>query len=229
MIPLNNRLKTVAKYIKHQTLADIGSDHAYLPLYALENKLIENAVAGEVVIGPYEAAVENVSKYGASARIDVRLGSGLSVIKSLEVDVITICGMGGPLIAEILTQGKEKLNNFPRLILQSNIHTEAVRETLVKLGYEIIAEEIIKEKKHIYEIIVAEHAEKKFHYNPSELKFGPLLMNNKNDIFYEKWDREYQHLTKVYKKIKDETAHAEKCMQIKKEIMMLKEVLDYEN
>ncbi|TDM42584.1 tRNA (adenine-N(1))-methyltransferase [Macrococcoides goetzii] len=227
MIPLNNRLKTVARYIQHERLADIGSDHAYLPLYALENNLIRFAVAGEVVAGPFEAAVQNVKKYNASSSIDVRLGNGLEVIKPGEVDVITICGMGGPLIADIITTGKDKLSNHPRLVLQSNIHTEAVRHALVSLGYEIIAEEIMKEKKHTYEIIVAEYTTENVEYTQKALKFGPILLQNINEVFIEKWDREYQHLIKVLSAIEHDPVHAQKYEQIKEEISLLKEVLGY--
>lgn len=227
MIPLNQRLKTVAQYIQHERLADIGSDHAYLPLYALENNLIVSAIAGEVVKGPFDAAVQNVKRYHADKSIDVRLGNGLEVIEPGEVDVITICGMGGPLIAEIITAGKDKLINQPRLILQSNIHTEAVRRALVSLHYEIIAEEIIKEKKHTYEIIVAEYANNKVNYTNKEFKFGPFLLHNKNDIFVEKWDREYQHLKQVLSAIAHDPVHAEKHLQLQEEILLLKEVLGY--
>lgn len=227
MIPLNQRLKTVAQYIQHERLADIGSDHAYLPLYALENNLIVSAIASEVVKGPYDAAVQNVKRYHADKSIDVRLGNGLEVIEPGEVDAITICGMGGPLIAEIITAGKDKLINQPRLILQSNIHTEAVRRALVSLHYEIIAEEIIKEKKHTYEIIVAEYANNKVNYTDKEFKFGPFLLHNKNDIFVEKWDREYQHLKQVLSAIAHDPVHAEKHLQLQKEILLLKEVLGY--
>lgn len=227
MIPLNKRLKTVAQYINHERLADIGSDHAYLPLYLLEKNQIKSAVAGEVVQGPYEAAVKNVQKYGAADAIEVRLGNGLAVIETGEVDAITICGMGGPLIAEILTSGQDKLSQFPRLVLQSNIHTEAVRRALITLGYEIIEEEIMKEKQHVYEIIVAEKAQEKILYDATQLKFGPKLLMQKSDVFHEKWNREYQHLIKVYDSIKDEPVHAEKSNQLLTEIKLLKEVLGH--
>ncbi|MEO4434098.1 tRNA (adenine(22)-N(1))-methyltransferase TrmK, partial [Staphylococcus aureus] len=92
-------------------------------------------------------------------RIDVRLGDGLSVIQPEDViDNITICGMGGPLIAKILKDGQDKLSQHPRLILQSNIQTENLRQTLQQLNYEIIDEIIMVEKGHIYEIVVAEYS-----------------------------------------------------------------------
>src|SRR5699024_6544599 len=128
---LNQRLTAVSKYITGDVLADIGSDHAYLPIYAIENELCTSAIAGEVVKGPYQAALDNVKKYSMQNRIDVKLGDGLNVLeKTNNVNTITICGMGGPLIAEILQNGKEKLMNQPRLALQSNIQTSTLRRTL---------------------------------------------------------------------------------------------------
>lgn len=226
---INNRLLTVATYINHERLADIGSDHAYLPIYAVEQGKVKSAVAGEVVKGPFMAAVENVKKYALDSKIDVRLGDGLDVIEPNEVDCITICGMGGPLISEILNKGKEKLTHYPTLILQSNIHTEAVRRRLMALGYMIKDEVIMKERKHVYEIIVAERNNSDIVYNERELKFGPVLLNKKDDVFKEKWLREYHHLKTVYESIKSEERHSEKASQLLNDIETLKEVLNIEN
>ncbi|MDJ1111308.1 MULTISPECIES: tRNA (adenine(22)-N(1))-methyltransferase [Macrococcus] len=226
---INNRLLAVATYINHEKLADIGSDHAYLPIYAIEQGKVKSAVAGEVVKGPFMSAVENVKKYALDSKIDVRLGDGLDVIEQNEVDCITICGMGGPLISEILNNGKGKLTHYPTLILQSNIHTEAVRRRLIALGYMIKDEVIMKERKHVYEIIVAERNDIDVTYNERELKFGPVLLNKKDDVFKEKWLREYHHLQTVYEAIKLEERHSEKASQLLNDIETLKEVLDIEN
>lgn len=225
MIPLNQRLKEVSNFVNHKTLADIGSDHAYLPLYLLEQNKIECAIAGEVVKGPFEAAKQNVAKYQKQDLVDVRLGNGLDVIKAGEVDVITICGMGGPLIKEILLNGKDKLIHFPTLILQSNIHTEAVREAILTLGYQIEHEVIMKEKKHIYEILVCNQSVKKLNYTPLEMKFGPYLLKEKNDVFREKWQRELNQLQNVAEGIKNQKEHQEKYASLIDQISVLKEVL----
>ncbi|MCY1039477.1 tRNA (adenine(22)-N(1))-methyltransferase TrmK, partial [Staphylococcus nepalensis] len=74
MVTLNQRLKKVSTYITGETLVDIGSDHAYLPIYALENNLVKKAIAGEVIKGPFEASVKNVIEHKLSPYIDVRLG-----------------------------------------------------------------------------------------------------------------------------------------------------------
>lgn len=223
MISLNQRLTAVSHYIKGALLADIGSDHAYLPIYALDNKLCQKAIAGEVVKGPYNAARDNVLKYGMEDAIEVKLGDGLDVIDSENtVNTITICGMGGPLIAEILERGKEKLNNHPRLVLQSNIQTVNVRKTLQKLNYHIIDEEILEEKGHLYEIVVAEYGA--FNMTDEALKFGPFLMENKNELFVKKWERELDALNNIKAHLNIDR-HAQRLNEIENEIKMINEVL----
>ena len=91
---------------------------------------------------------------------------------------MSICGMGGPLIAKILDEGKINLHII-RLILQSNIQTETLRKTLQHLNYDIVAEEILEEKGHIYEIVVSEWKENLNLLNKKSLKFGPILLNHK--------------------------------------------------
>ena len=229
MITINHRLRTVSEFIKPGKLADIGSDHAYLPIYAIQTNLISQAIAGEVIKGPFEAAKKNVREYALSNQIDVRLGDGLEVIKHNEqLDNITIGGMGGPLIAKILKEGQQKLKSNPRLILQSNIQTQNLRTLLQDIQYQIIDERIMEEKGHIYEIVVAEHQPKMFKYNEFELKFGPVLLENKNECFYNKWERELQALEKIKQQLNPDI-HQHRYQEIETEIEMIKEVLTNEN
>lgn len=221
MIQINKRLTKVSEYLNHNKLADIGSDHAYLPIYAIQNNLVKEAIAGEVVKGPFLAAQKNTELHGLSKSIEIKLGDGLEVINDT-VDVITICGMGGPLIAQILDEGKEELTHYPDLILQANIHALPIRQVLQKIGYSIEAEQLIKDKKHIYEIIVAKKG--KMQLNENEFKFGPKLMLEKDELFYEKWEREIESLENISNQLKnhkDQTRYNEIQAQIKQ----IKEVL----
>ena len=221
MIQINKRLTKVSEYLNHNKLADIGSDHAYLPIYAIQNNLVKEAIAGEVVKGPFLSAQKNTELHGLSKSIEIKLGDGLEVVNGT-VDVITICGMGGPLIAQILDEGKEKLIHYPDLILQANIHALPIRQVLQKLGYNIEAEQLIKDKKHIYEIIVAKKG--KMQLSENELKFGPKLMIEKDELFYEKWEREIESLDNISNQLKnhkDQTRYNEIQAQIKQ----IKEVL----
>ncbi|MEY8598512.1 tRNA (adenine(22)-N(1))-methyltransferase [Mammaliicoccus lentus] len=221
MIQINKRLTKVSEYLNHNKLADIGSDHAYLPIYAIQNNLVKEAIAGEVVKGPFLSAQKNTELHGLSKSIEIKLGDGLEVVNDT-VDVITICGMGGPLIAQILDEGKEKLIHYPDLILQANIHALPIRQVLQKLGYNIESEQLIKDKKHIYEIIVAKKG--KMQLSENELKFGPKLMIEKDELFYEKWEREIESLENISNQLKnhkDQTRYNEIQAQIKQ----IKEVL----
>ncbi|MCH4392031.1 MULTISPECIES: tRNA (adenine(22)-N(1))-methyltransferase TrmK [Staphylococcus] len=229
MITLNQRLTSVCNYLVPGKLADIGSDHAYLPIYAIQNNLISSAIAGEVIKGPYEAAKKNVLVNQLNDVIDVRLGDGLSVIsKSESIQNITICGMGGPLIAKILKEGKEHLVQGPRLVLQSNIQTEALRYTLMSINYHIVDEIIMEEKGHIYEIVVAEYNTNSENLNNKELKFGPKLLQKKNEIFYKKWNHELEALKHIRNQLNSESHH-ERLKEIENDISLITEVLNYED
>ncbi|MDF4746179.1 class I SAM-dependent methyltransferase, partial [Vibrio parahaemolyticus] len=154
---LSKRLEEVVREIPvGSTVADIGSDHAYLPCYTIINNIATKAVAGEVVDGPFRSAQATVAESGLQDKVDVRKGNGLAVITPGEVDVITVAGMGGALIRDILESGKEKLEGVTRLILQPNIAAHHIREWFIENGWELIHEKIVKEDGKIYEILVGE-------------------------------------------------------------------------
>ncbi len=155
---LSNRLKAVASFVNEGAIvADIGSDHAYLPCFLIHTKKVSKAIAGEVVKGPYESAVKNVRREGLSKEITIRLADGLFAIEEQDaVDTVTIAGMGGPLIATILESGKKRLTNVKRIIAQPNIYARAIREWAVSNEWAITDEHILKEDGKIYEIIILE-------------------------------------------------------------------------
>ena len=159
MLAINKRLELVASYVENKRLADIGSDHAYLPIFLAKEGKLDYAIAGEIVEGPHKVSIKNVKEEGLSDIIECRKAAGLDAI-TLEdnIEVITICGMGGKLISDILEDGKDKLINKPNLILQPNVGECFVREKLQKLGYNIVAENIIEEDGNILTAIGASAA-----------------------------------------------------------------------
>lgn len=198
-IKLSERLLRIAQYIPKGTkIADIGSDHALLPCYLIINGISPFAVAGEVNEGPYRAAERQVKNLKIQDQISVRKGDGLSVVQENEVDLITIAGMGGTLIKEILEKGKNRLNHIQRLILQPNVGSESVRKWLDDHRWDLIAEDILEEEEKIYEIIVAEprkNAEDPAYASLTKNKeelylLGPILWKNKNDVMLKKWKKE---------------------------------------
>ena len=198
---LSRRLERVAVHIpKGSILADIGSDHAYLPCYAVREGLAAAAVAGEVVEGPYQSAVSQVRQSGLTGQISVRKGDGLAVLEPGEAGCVTICGMGGALIASILEAGREKLSGRERLILQPNIAAGAVREWLLENGWELTGEEILEEDGKIYEILIADPGDPEKPYGADRekgLRFGPFLMKEQNETFRKKWLHEKSHWERI--------------------------------
>lgn len=189
---LSARLACVASLVPAGArVADIGSDHAYLPAALVLDGKIDFAIAGEVVKGPYENAVHEIKDHQLEGRVIPRLADGLAAIEPADkVDTITIAGMGGSLIASILEKDKNKLTGIKRLVLQPNVGESQLREWLMNNHYQIMNEKIIEEDNHIYEIIVAEPSVVPFRYSKYELDFGPFLLENKGPVFRTKW-REY--------------------------------------
>ncbi|WP_210469007.1 tRNA (adenine(22)-N(1))-methyltransferase TrmK [Sporosarcina sp. 6E9] len=228
-IKLSKRLIAVASFVEQGAIvADIGSDHAYLPTYLIQKKVIQKAIAGEVVIGPYETAKNSVYRHGVSDKITVRLADGLFAIEEEdEIDTVTIAGMGGSLIATILEQGKERLHHVKRLIVQPNLHAKAIRKWAVTNNWQLVNEQILKEDGKIYEILVLEKGVSS--YDDLELLVGPILLVEKNSIFREKWENEIDQRIQVLGSLDNavETpALVNKKEQLSHDINTLRKVLE---
>lgn len=206
---LSKRLEKVASFVPTgAVVADIGSDHAYLPCYLVHNGIVKHAIAGEVVKGPYESADRQVRSEGLADKITVRFANGLAAIKKSDsVDTITIAGMGGPLIVSILEKHPEKLEGVTRLILQPNIHAKVIREWAMENGWAIYDEEILEEDEKIYEILVLQRGDMKL--NELETLVGPELMKSKGEVFTKKWSREVANWERVQKAIENADATPE--------------------
>lgn len=194
---LSERLRLVASFAEQGTvLADIGSDHAYLPCWLIQNGQISRAIAGEVVKGPFESAKRNVAKEGLADQITVRLADGLQAIHPEDgVETITIAGMGGSLIASILNNDAKRLSGVKRIIVQPNIHAMAIREWAIHHSWKIVKETILKEDHKIYEILVLERGETSYSYD--ELLMGPILIQERSAVFEEKWQGELNEIDRV--------------------------------
>lgn len=193
---LSNRLQTVADFVpQNARVADIGSDHAYLPAYLALNGRIAMAIAGEVAQGPFQNAAKEIKHHKLTKMVEPRLADGLDAIRSDDkINTITIAGMGGTLITEILEAGKTKLTGVTSLILQPNVGEYGLRRWLMEHQFEIVAESILMEDEHIYEIIVAQPSKRLVKYTGNELRFGPILLQHKSNVFINKWQIEQQHL-----------------------------------
>lgn len=225
-------------------LADIGSDHALLPVAAVESGAAIQAIAGEVNLGPYDAAVKQVMESGMKDVISVRRGDGLDVLAAGEADVITIAGMGGGLIASILDRGIDKLAGVRRLVLQPNVGEDILRKWLYSHHWVLVEEFILEEDGKIYEVLIAEPAEATELTNERVyaermigdrvqlstnwlLRMGPWLTQSPNLVFYDKWRSELEKMAHILQSLSrsDLTTAADKASEIQSDIEFIQEVL----
>lgn len=236
---LSLRLNQVAEYVVSERkgpirLADIGSDHAYLPCYLALKGAIEFGIAGEVVEGPYQSALTEVNRLGLGDRIVVRKGDGLAVVEEIdEINTITICGMGGGLIRDILKSGRDKLHEGTLLVLQPNVGGHLVREYVLKEGFEIIEEEIILDSDRFYEIIVVSVVSNVIQvpWTQQEIFLGRHNLKKMTSAFQSKWQVDYSQLNKIYQGlIETKGVNYEKAKEIKVKLDFIKEagILDHQ-
>lgn len=199
---LSKRLQAIAdlmiKYKQGDILADIGTDHAYLPCYLIEQGIFQKAYACDIASGPINASIETIHNYQLEKQVIPLLGSGMNPIIDKKIDMISICGMGGKLTIDILDEHFDYIDH-QRLILQSNVGLELLREYLLTHHMKILDEGIVKDAHHIYEIIICEKTDDVICYDERDLYFGPCLRQHKTDLFYEKWQRQLE----IQKKILD--------------------------
>ena len=234
MIELGERLTRVASFVPDGSkVCDVGSDHAYLPVYLIQNDQISCAIAGEVVEGPFLSAKQTVRDYRMENRIEVRLGDGLQILsKEDEITAVTICGMGGELISRILEAGYSggHINGQERLILQPNVAEHFVREWLMNHSYQIVDETVVSDNHRLYEIIVAEPVGKRVEYTELELKYGPILLQHPSELSVAKWNRMNRKNKEILEQLqKSKTPQLEKIEQFEKAFNELQGVIDRAN
>ena len=183
IIKINDRLLTAIPFVREgKRFADIGTDHAYLPIYLLQDGKISSAVAADINRGPLDKAEENISKYGLSDKIKTVLCDGLKSVGRDEVDDIAIFGMGGELIVKIVDEAHWLKSADKRLILQPMTHPEKLREYLAENGFNIIGEAISFDREKIYQTICAEYDGITRKYNDFTLLFGEHILKEKSDL-----------------------------------------------
>lgn len=184
-IKLSKRLSTAASYVRSGAfVADIGTDHAYLPIYLVSSGIVSGALASDVNEGPIQKAKENIAKYGLCDKINTEIANGLDGIEKYAPTDIMICGMGGELIAKILEASSYVKNSGIRLILQPMTSVYELREYLAN-GFSTIAENVACEDGKIYQILCVQYDGKEHSYTKAELELGKLNIEKPSKEFLE--------------------------------------------
>jgi len=248
-IKLSRRLAALAEWVPQGArLADIGTDHALLPVYLAAGGNIDFAVAGDVHAGPAEAAKRQVASAGLSARISVRHGDGLSVLNAGEVDTVCIAGMGGSLIVRLLEAAGDRLEGVHTLVLSPHGAEDAVRRWIMERRFLLDRELLLEEDGVIYTLLRAIRADSPeeaarrtcAQYDekilapcvntvsmPLLLEMGPLLLREGGNEFCLKWEQEADKREKIVTQMRQSTGAdaADKIVQWEAAIAEIREVL----
>ena len=188
-IELSKRLKAVANMVTQGNIvADIGTDHAYIPIYLIENNIVPKAYALDVNKGPLDIAEEHVNAHGFQDKITLRLSDGLDALKENEAETVVIAGMGGALQIRILSSNMNIVNSLKELVLQPQSELMKVREFLIREGFYIKDEDMVIDEGKYYpmmKVIPPSFHKNNSKWSDTELYYGKYLLESKNEVLKE--------------------------------------------
>lgn len=208
---LSKRLDAVAKLAgRCDCVADIGTDHGYIPIYMVQNHLAQKAIAMDVNKGPLQRADQNIKSYRMEEHITTRLSDGVVALKEKEADCVVIAGMGGLLTIRILEAGNAVLQTVHTLVLQPQSEIGQVRIWLSEHGYRITDEDMVLDDGKYYPMMRVEHGAQES-WSAQEFAFGKYLIQNKNTVLMEFLDKEEKLCGEILHSIEGKTGeHIEK-------------------
>ena len=225
MVKLSKRMKAVASMVTPGgVLADIGTDHGYVPISLVQGKKLKKAVAMDINVGPLQRANEHIREFNLEEYIETRLSDGVEKLAVGEADSILIVGMGGELVIHILTDGEEVCRSAKELILQPQSELGKVRKFLREHNYKIIDEDMVIEDGKYYPMMKVIPVEE---MNPWEVlpeevmpacdEYGPFLLKNGNPSLRKYLVKQHKQLTKILKEL-DKQAESEAILKRKEEV-----------
>lgn len=225
---LSYRLETVASFVpKGSNLADIGTDHGYIPIYLALNGIIDRAIAMDVRMGPLLRASEHIKEYKLEEVIETRLSDGAAALKPGEADTVIIAGMGGELVIHILEDGKHVWDTVDRWILSPQSDLDKVRRYLEQNSFLITEETMVEEDGKYYTVMMAVRGhmevQKEIYY-----RYGRLLIEKKAPVLqaYLDWEENLKACVLEGLKEKDTPAAKLRAEHIREELNWIKEARD---
>lgn len=231
-IVLSDRLKTLASMVTvGNRVCDVGCDHAFVPIYLINQKISPYVLAMDVREGPLEQAEEHIKEYGLEAYIDIRLSDGLDFFNIGEADSLICAGMGGRLMMNILSKDAAKTASFSELILQPQSELQQFRNFLRSQGYMISEENMIEEGGKFYSIIKVtgkagekketltsgESISKSWHQQMED-RYGPLLLRDRSPVLINYLNKEKSIYEEILSKLKTQDMSKPKLMERYEEV-----------
>lgn len=226
---LSKRMEAVSSLVTPGSiLADVGTDHGYIPIALVEQGQVPRAVAMDLRTGPLERAAENIARAGLKECIRTRLSDGVEALQPKEVDSIVIAGMGGEIIIHILDAGREVCRSVKELILQPQSELSKTRKFLEQEKYRIVDEDMVWEDGKFYPImkVVPEETENignESGFSEPEAIYGPILLQKKHPVLLQYLQKEYIQL----EKIREGLVHQEPSEKITLRLEELQQKLSY--
>lgn len=213
---LSNRLLEIIKFVPNDSsVADIGTDHGYIPVYLIQNSISKKVIASDISPGSLDKTIEYVDQLDLKDKIDPRLGDGLKILKPYEVDTVIFAGMGGILIAKLLEDNKEVSDTIENFIFQPMVASKELRQYLVNNGYIIVDESLAKEGRRFYEIIFAKKGkgkiQREIHY-----EIGHQLIEKKHPLLKEFLENKKEGIKEIINKLGDN--HSDNTKERTKEL-----------
>lgn len=221
---MSARLKLIAGFVTEgYVVADIGTDHGYIPIWLIKADRIPRAIAMDIGKGPLERAQENIKQYGYEDRIETRLSDGLKELRENEADSVVIAGMGGPLIVSLFEAGKTALNTVKELILSPHTDIYLVRHYLIENGYDIVREEMVYDMGKYYTVMKAVHTEDKrvkslYDRDKYNYIYGRLLLMERSSVFMGFIKNEKDKLSVIFENLSRSEGADEKKQEIRERL-----------
>ena len=203
-VRLSLRLDAVAAFVPEKAaVADIGTDHGYIPIHLIESGRAAKALAMDVGRGPLNRAREHIEAMEPQfrERIELRLSDGLKELKAGEADTVVIAGMGGELIIRILDQGRHVWETVKTWVLSPQSEPEQVRQFLAREGFGICREQMVKDGGKYYTIMEVKRGTMP-PMGEAEYRYGPCLIRDCHPVLLEYLDQEEERLSGVLKGFK---------------------------
>lgn len=179
---LSKRLQAVADLVSEGlVVADVGTDHGYIPIYLIETKKSPKAFAMDVNKGPLLRAKEHIAEHGLETRIETRLSDGVRALKKDECDCVVVAGMGGALTIKIMEEGKDIFRSLKEFVLQPQSELQKVRAYLYQNAYSIVEENMVLDDGKFYPMFRVINGQSE-EYHAIELCYGKLLLEQKNAV-----------------------------------------------
>lgn len=224
---LTPRLRVIAELVDPGAkIIDVGTDHGYIPLYLMENQIVQKCIASDMNEGPLKAAKDTLNLFGLEDMVSLRLGDGLQVMSPRDdIDTIIIAGMGGETIVAILEQGLNLVDK-KTMILQPMTEVMLVREYLASKGFNIIDERLTREENRFYEVIKAVKGKDVHELTYGELRFGPILLKEKSKTFSDYIKKQILKNERIISNLENGKNTLDKIELLKADNILLTEVLE---